>query len=199
MNNNIPHPLKERKDQMRRQYKALRGSLSHEERARRDGAICQAALDLVSFRYADIVLLYAPMEQEIDVFPIAREALQKGKQIAFPRCDAQSKTMEYHFVTSLSELSVSTYGIREPGAELPIYDHTVHSNSAVCFVPGLVYDRQGYRLGYGMGFYDRYLSAFHGCRIGVIYNDCIVSNVPRGRFDIRCDILLTEKNVRVPR
>ena len=89
---------------MRRQYKALRGSLSHEERARRDGAICQAALDLVSFRYADIVLLYAPMEQEIDVFPIAREALQKGKQIAFPRCDAQSKTMEYHFVTSLSEL-----------------------------------------------------------------------------------------------
>ena len=78
MKNNAPaHPLKERKDQMRRQYKALRQSFSKEERAQRDDAICQAALDLVSFRYADIVLLYAPMEQEIDVLPIARAAMQK--------------------------------------------------------------------------------------------------------------------------
>ncbi len=198
--NNIPiHPLKEKKDRLRRQYQNLRSSISKEERVRRDSAICQAALDLVSFRYAEIVLLYAPMEQEIDVLPIARAALQKGKRIAFPRCDAQSRTMQYHFVTSLSELAVSTYGIREPGAHLPIYDQSTHSNSAVCFVPGLVYDRQGYRLGYGKGFYDRYLSAFHGCRIGVIYSDCIIPQVPRGRFDIRCDILLTEKNVRVPR
>ena len=198
--NNIPiPPLKEKKDRMRRQYQELRGSISKEERQRRDSAICQAALDLVSFRYAEIVLLYAPMEREIDVLPIARAALQKGKRVAFPRCDAQTKTMQYHFVTSLSELSVSTYGIREPGVHLPIYDQSIHSSSAVCFVPGLVYDRQGYRLGYGKGFYDRYLSAFHGCRIGVIYSDCIVSQVPRGRFDIRCDILLTEKNVRVPR
>ena len=198
--NNIPiPPLKEKKDRMRRQYQELRGSISKEERHRRDSAICQAALDLVSFRYAEIVLLYAPLEREIDVLPIARAALQKGKRVAFPRCDAQTKTMQYHFVTSLSELSVSTYGIREPGVHLPIYDQSIHSSSAVCFVPGLVYDRQGYRLGYGKGFYDRYLSAFHGCRIGVIYSDCIVSQVPRGRFDIRCDILLTEKNVRVPR
>ena len=199
MNNNPTHPLKEKKDRLRQQYRDLRGNISKEERARRDSAICQAALDLVSFRYAEIVLLYAPTELEIDVLPIAKAALQKGKRIAFPRCDADSRTMQYHFVNSLSELVVSTYGIREPGSHLPIYDQSTHSASAVCFVPGLVYDQQGYRLGYGKGFYDRYLSAFHGCRIGVIYSDCIIPQVPRGRFDIRCDILLTEKNVRVPR
>ena len=89
--NNIPiHPLKERKDLLRQQYRELRESISREERAQRDSAICQAALDLISFRYAEIVLLYAPMEQEIDVLPIASAALQKGKRIAFPRCDAQS-------------------------------------------------------------------------------------------------------------
>lgn len=199
MNNNPTHPLKEKKDRLRRQYRDLREGISKEERAQRDSAICQSALDLVSFRYAEIVLLYAPMEQEIDVLPIARAALKKGKRIAFPRCDAQSRTMQYHFVTSLTELGVSTYGIREPEAHLPVYDQSTDSSSAVCFVPGLVYDRQGYRLGYGKGFYDRYLSAFHGCRIGVIYSDCIIPQLPRGRFDIRCDILLTEKNVRVPR
>lgn len=199
MNNSPTHPLKEKKDRLRRQYKDLRASIPAEERTKRDASICQTALTLISFRYADIVLLYAPMEQEIDVLPIAEAALQKGKRVAFPRCDAENRRMEYHFIESLGDLAISTYGIREPGAHLPVYDQSVHSNSAVCFIPGLVYDRQGYRLGYGKGFYDRYLSAFHGCRIGVIYSDYILPEVPRGRFDIRCDILLTEKNVRVPR
>lgn len=199
MNNSATHPLKEKKDRLRRQYKDLRASIPAEERTKRDAAICQTALTLISFRYADVVLLYAPMEQEIDVLPIAEAALQKGKRVAFPRCDTENRRMEYHFIESLQDLSTSTYGIREPGAHLPVYDQSVHSDSAICFIPGLVYDRQGYRLGYGKGFYDRYLSSFQGCRIGVIYSDYIIPEVPRGRFDIRCDILLTEKNVRVPR
>ncbi len=199
MNNHAIHPLKERKDRLRSQYKDLRAEISADKRAMRDESICQSALSLVSFRYADIVLLYAPIEQEINILPIAEAALKKGKKIAFPRCDAASRTMQYHFVQSLSELSVSTYGIREPGVASPIYDQSVHTDSAVCFIPGLVYDQHGYRLGYGKGFYDRYLSGFHGCRIGVIYSDCIIPEVPRGRYDIRADILLTEKNVRVPR
>lgn len=196
--NHVPHTLKEKKDQLRSQYKALRAAISEKERAERDNTICQSALALISFRYADIVLLYAPMEQEINVYPIAEAALRKGKKVAFPRCNTSSKTMQYHFVESLSDLSISTYGIREPDAALPIYDQSVHSGSAICFIPGLVFDRHGYRLGYGKGFYDRYLSAFRGCRIGVIYSDCIIPEVPRGRYDIRSDILLTEKNVRVP-
>lgn len=199
MNNHAVHPLKDKKDRLREQYKKLRATLPAKERVRWDESICQSALALVSFRYADVVLLYAPMEQEINVLPIAEAALKKGKKIAFPRCDAASRTMQYHLVESLTDLTVSTYGIREPDAALPIYDQSVHTDSAVCFIPGLVYDRHGYRLGYGKGFYDRYLSSFHGCRIGVIYSDCIIPEVPRGRFDIRADILLTEKNVRVPR
>ena len=60
-----------------------------------------------------------------------------------------------------------------------------------------MYDRAGYRLGYGKGFYDRYLSAFSGCTIGVVYSDYILGEVPRGHFDVSVDILLTEKGVRV--
>ena len=102
MNNHAIHPLKERKDRLRSQYKDLRAKISADERAMRDESICQSALSLVSFRYADIVLLYAPIEQEINILPIAEAALKKGKKIAFPRCDAASRTMQYHFVQSLS-------------------------------------------------------------------------------------------------
>ena len=104
--------------------------------------------------------------------------------------------MKYHEVKSLDELEIDSYGIAEPAESCPVYD-PASPGAAVCFVPGLVYDKAGYRLGYGKGFYDRYLSGFSGCTIGVVYSDYILPEVPRGRFDVTVDILLTEKGVRV--
>lgn len=189
--------IKKQKDDIREEYKALRHEMSREEKFARDSAICQAVESLVSFRYAEFVLLYAAQPDEIDVSLIAQSALNKGKKILFPRCDKKTHTMKYHIVTSLDELTPDAYGIAEPPEDAPVYDSKNETGSAVCFVPGLVYDKAGYRLGYGKGFYDRYLSEFSGCTIGVVYSDYILPEVPRGRFDVSVDILLTEKGVRV--
>jgi len=185
------------KDEIRAEYSARRASMDPAEKKRRDDAICRAATALASFRYAEYVLLYASTENEIQVQAIAEEALARGKKIAFPRCDKESHTMQYHLVSSLDELAQDSYGILEPPQENPIYDPENDLGSAVCFVPGLVYDKAGYRLGYGKGFYDRYLSHFSGCTLGVVYSDYILSTVPRGRFDVSVDILLTEKGVKM--
>ena len=189
--------IKKQKDDMRDEYKQRRLLMPMDERQRRDEAICRAAESLVSFRYAEFVLLYAATQGEIDVTAIAEEALRKGKTVLFPRCDKKTHTMKYHSVKSLDELVPDAYGICEPPETNPIYDVENEKGSAVCFVPGLVYDKCGYRLGYGKGFYDRYLSAFSGCTIGVVYSDYILNEVPRGRFDVSVDILLTEKGVKV--
>ena len=181
---------------MRENFIGLRRAMDREEKARRDAAICEAATSLVSFRYAEYVLLYASTDDEIDVYPLAAAAWEKGKKVAFPKCEKSTHTMDYHLVTSLEDLVPDAYGIREPSAPLPVFDPEKESGSAVCFVPGLVYDRSGYRLGYGKGFYDRYLSAFSGCKIGVVYSDFIQNSVPRGRYDVTVDILLTEKGVK---
>ncbi len=188
--------IKKQKDDIREEYKEKRRTMDTDERFRRDTAICNAAIGLVSFRYAEYVLLYAPTQEEIDVMPIARAALEKGKTVLFPRCDKKTHTMTYHSVKSLDELVIDSYGIAEPPESNPMYDPS-EAGAAVCFVPGLVYDKAGYRLGYGKGFYDRYLSGFSGCTIGVVYSDYILPTVPRGRFDVTVDILLTEKGVRV--
>lgn len=185
------------KDEIRAEYSARRASMDPAEKKRRDDAICRAATALASFRYAEYVLLYASTENEIQVQAIAEEALARGKKIAFPRCDKESHTMQYHLVSSLDELAQDSYGILEPPQENPIYDPENDLGSAVCFVPGLVYDKAGYRLGYGKGFYDRYLSHFSGCTLGVVYSDYILPTVPRGRFDVSVDILLTEKGVKM--
>lgn len=189
--------IKKLKDDIREEYKQRRREMTIEERHRRDETICRVAEGLVSFRYAEFVLLYAATDGEIDIFPIARLALEKGKKVLFPRCDKKTHTMTYHQVNSLEELAVDSYGILEPAADAPLYNCAAETGSAVCFVPGLVYDKAGYRLGYGKGFYDRYLSGFSGCTIGVVYSDYILPEVPRGRFDMSVDILLTEKGVKV--
>ena len=188
--------IKKEKDELRETYLARRADMDPSVKAQRDESICRYAAGLVSFKYAQFVLLYAETGNEIAITPLARLAWENGKKVAFPRCDKTTHTMKYHIVSSLDELSVDSYGIREPSPDAPLYDPATETGSAVCFVPGLLYDKQGFRLGYGKGFYDRYLSEFSGSRIGVIYSDYIVPTVPRGRYDVSCDILLTENGVK---
>lgn len=191
--------IKKEKDELRLEYSERRKNMDRSERDRRDAAICRAAVNLVSFRYAEYVMLYAATDEEIDVSEIARAAWESGKKVAFPKCDKETHTMKYHIVSSLDELSKDAYGILEPSADAPVYDPKSDAGGSVCFVPGLLYDKAGYRLGYGKGFYDRYLSGYSGCTIGVVYSDYIVPSVPRGRFDVTVNVLLTEKGVKTVR
>lgn len=189
--------IKKQKDDIREEYRARRQSMTADEKYARDSAICAAAENLVSFRFAEYVLLYAAASDEIDVSGIAQAALDKGKKVLFPRCDKKTHTMQYHIVSSLDELVPDESGALEPPETNEVYDVMNENAGAICFVPGLVYDRSGFRLGYGKGFYDRYLSSFSGCTIGVVYSDYILQEVPRGRFDVSVNILLTEKGVKV--
>ena len=189
--------VRDQKNVLRDKYRAERAAMDAAERARRDEAIAKAAANMASFRLAKYVLMYAPTGEEIDVTGIALRALELGKTVLYPVCSKEEHTMVYRAIKSLDELSPGAYGIPEPPEDAPAYDPAHDTGSALCFVPGLVYDRAGYRVGYGKGFYDRYLSAFAGCKIGVIYGDYILKQVPRGRFDVKVDILLCEKGVRM--
>ncbi len=189
-------PLKFAKDLIRSEFSARRNALSEDERASRSAKICNTAISLVSFKHADIVLLYAPIKSEIDVMQIATVALEKGKRVAFPRCDKETRTMKFHFITSFDDFEIGAYGIREPRAELPIYAPESTSGSAVCFLPGLAFDVYGYRLGYGKGYYDKFLNIYNGCTIGVTYTELIHPSLPKGKFDVPCNIMLTEKGIK---
>lgn len=141
--------------------------------------------------------MYMPTMREIDILPIVQHALVNGKRVAFPCCNIKDHTMEFRFVASLDQLTVSgTLGIPEPDESCPVYHPKNSSDKAVCLVPGIVYDKKGYRLGYGKGYYDRYLPSFSGTKVGFVYNDFIIGSVPRGRYDLAVDVLVTEKGVK---
>ena len=189
-------PIKKIKDEIRREFSAKRDALDISVRAEKSNKICNTAKELISFRHAEIILLYSPIKSEIDVLPIARAALERGKAIAFPRCNKEDRTMKFHFVTSLDELETGAYGIKEPREDAPVYDPENDTRVAICYVPGLTFDVYGYRLGYGKGYYDKFMHVFKGCTIGIILNDFIVKSLPKGKYDCHCDILLTENGAK---
>ena len=100
--------------------------------------------------------------------------------------------MSFYYVDDLSHLRPSAFNIREPISSAPEYKS---SNADICIVPALAYDIEGYRMGYGGGFYDRFLSSFRGTCIGICYADNIEKKLPRGRFDVRVDILITDEGL----
>lgn len=189
--------LREQKNEIRARYKALRRGMAPTVKQEYDRTICNRFLSLASYRYAEVLLFYSPLPGEIDIMPIARDALSRGKKIAFPLCQTESNTMTYHYITDLSQLKPGSFGISEPSPELEMYDVRSSENvSSICFVPALAYDKAGYRIGYGKGYYDRFLAEFKGSRIGVVYSDFILPSVPRGKFDLNVNVLVTEKGVK---
>lgn len=188
------YELREEKIKIREKYKKLRRDIEGERKVEFDSKICERFLNCVSYRYCDTVLMYSPVRDEINVDAIARAALKDGKRVAYPRCIPGTNKMNFYFVNSLDELQKGTFGIPEPPETNEKYNKK-DANTAICLVPAVVYDKSGYRLGYGKGYYDRYLGNFNGSVIGVIYKKLITDSLPRGKFDVRANALVTEEGV----
>jgi 5-formyltetrahydrofolate cyclo-ligase len=102
--------------------------------------------------------------------------------------------MEFLVIASESDLSPGTFGVAEPdplrcGPRVP-------TEKTFCVVPGLAFDPEGFRLGYGKGYYDRFLAGFPGVSAGICYAGCIRRKLPHGRYDRAVDFLVTEQYAR---
>ena len=160
---------------------AARGTLSAQIRDRLQ--------EQTIWKNAGSVLFFAPVSNEVDVWPLLEEALNTGKTAALPRFDSADGSYVACRVQNLqSEIVRGEFGIREPAskcAEIPLgkFDLTL--------VPGVAFDLHGHRLGRGRGFYDRLLSEAGGIKCGVAFDEQIAGEVPVGTLDIRMDYILT--------
>ncbi len=176
------------KAEIRAVYRKKRASLTDTEREINDAELCHRVTETDAYRNAASILLYFPMKNEIDVKPIMEKALLDGKKVAFPKCGKNGE-MNFHYVKSENDLTPGAYGIFEPSADLPIFD--LAESLAVCIVPGLVFDAEGYRVGYGGGYYDRFLAKFKGVSIAPVRRGFMSNKpLPRDEFDRKCDILI---------
>lgn len=182
------------KRELRAGFKEARRSMLPEEKADKDRRILERLINLPEYRQAELVLTYVSTAIEVDTRALIERALADGKRVAVPRCTPEKIDMKFYLIGGLDELEPGAFGVLEPdpqrSRELRRYDRSV------CVLPGLGFDLQGYRLGYGKGYYDRFLARYHGKNVGVCYNICMKTLLPHGRYDKMVDVLVTEKFVK---
>ena len=186
--------VREEKKNIRQELLAIRRTITDDERTSAEESMISRILSLASFRFAKTVLLYSPIKGEVNLLPLIQVILKEGKSVAFPLCHTESCTLTYHYVTSIDELISGSYGTMEPSINSQIYIPDKNKNDLI-LVPGISFDKQGYRLGYGKGYYDRYLMNFRGSQIGVTFHKLFVNSLPYGHYDRRVNAVLTEKGV----
>lgn len=184
------------KKALRSDYKKRRNEIQPSQRKILDEKICKNITDSVSFEYADVVLVFYPTAYEIDIKRIFDYAKEKGKRLAFPRCISRG-VMKFYFPADEQSFERSAYGILEPKEDCEEF-FCKDFKHPLCIVPSLAACLDGSRLGYGGGFYDRFLSDFNGISMCVQYEEFICDSLPfEKRYDKKVDAVVTEKAVYV--
>ena len=183
--------VRKRKHELRARFKRFRAECPPELKKSLDKRLFERFASLEEYRAADVLFAYISQPIECDTSAIIADALEKGKRVAVPKCHKTSNEMDFYFIKSYDDLSPGKYGLLEPVPER--CEKAVDFSCGLCLVPGLSFDLQGYRLGFGKGYYDRFLSDFGGTTVGICYSKCTMGELPRGTFDRAVDIVLTEK------
>ena len=177
------------KKQLRSFYKQQRLCMDKSVKTDLDAKIAQKLLDSEMYKACDDLLVYVSFGIEVDTLEIIRQALAE-KNVYCPRCVEGTNIMEFYKVSSFADLQQGSYGILEPQTNSDTLNG--FGKNALCVVPALSYDKKGYRLGFGKGYYDRFLSGFDGVSVGICYDNCLIDELPSDKFDICVDHLITE-------
>ncbi|MBF4809044.1 MAG: 5-formyltetrahydrofolate cyclo-ligase [Lancefieldella parvula] len=182
------------KQRLREEHLAAREVLSEQERSVLDNRITQKLLATSEYAEATTVLTYVSVSSEVSTRMFIECALRDGKTVAVPRC-LPGHCLEFVVITSLDQLVAASFNLLEPSKDLSALTED-QMNDSICIVPALLVDTKGYRLGYGAGFYDRFLSTYPGKKICLAYQQNLSrTTLPHAAFDVAVDVVITESDV----
>lgn len=181
------------KKELRERMLRQRSMLTIEEKRQMGGGILSKILSLDEYKKTEILFTYVSLKDEVDTFALISAALKSGKRVAVPRCIEGKPLMEFFFIHSRSELGRGSYGVLEPDRNP---QRLCTCRNGLCILPGLSFDRDGTRLGYGKGYYDRFLQKFDGDTAGVCFSPLLSNRpLPTGRFDVPANIVVTDREI----
>lgn len=184
--------IKNEKQLLRQKCRIIRDNFGEKHIDKRSELACKILGQTPEFLNADIILIYYPTHNEISPLPIFDVAQKMGKKIALPLCNTENNTLSFHIINSLNEAISSHFGICEP----PITnEEPLLTERTLALVPALAFSKDGYRLGYGKGFYDKFLVNFKGISAGFSYSELVFDELPHETHDIPLKMLITESEV----
>jgi len=168
-----------------------------DERERRGAMLCARVMACPSYVAARAIHCYLPMRSEVDTRPLIADALARGKRVAVPIFVPKASELAHAWLESLAAdaLIPGAFGTFNPRDLRP----AAPGDWELAIVPLLAFDRRGYRLGYGKGFYDRLLAASPVTSIGVAFAAQEIDALPTEAHDIALDWIVTERELIGPR
>jgi 5-formyltetrahydrofolate cyclo-ligase len=159
------------------------------ERAEASERACQRLYEQPIWQEAKSVLGYAPLPDELDVFPLLERALADGKAVGLPQFEGRTGLYRVCRITDLNQdLTSGNFGVREPNAGCAVLEL---KQLDLILVPGVAFDLNGHRLGRGRGFYDRLLRDVTGTKCGVASDEQVKKQIPVEAHDVLLDCILT--------
>lgn len=185
------------KKEIRKRILQLRNAMTSDEIATKSDEIVRRLTGLPEIRDASILMVFLSFGSEVRTDGIIRWGWENEKRIVVPRCRPEERRLTPCLLSEFSELETGHYGIREPKAGLA---RSVPAGEIdAVLVPAVAFDRRGYRVGYGGGYYDRFLPEVpKGVRIGVAFCCQILSEIPVDPHDIPAERIVTEEEIISP-
>lgn len=184
------------KSSLRSNYLTARRRIDPATKAALDARILERLAGFDLYADAGLVLAYVSYGNEVDTRAVIESALASGKRVAVPRVLPHEHWMDFYEIDGMGDLEEGFKGILEPrrGVSSPL--GTVDLLGSVCLVPGLVFDAEGHRIGYGGGYYDRFLQFYPGDKIALARSAQVSSNpLPAESSDVPVDFIVTDSGV----
>ena len=178
--------ISEEKTLLRKELLKIRGKIA--DKREKSFAITNIFIDSDLYKNAESIMLFYPLADEVNTLFLFERLLKDEKTVLFPKTDKASHTIIPEVYEGYG-FKQGAYGIYEP-----LFGKKYEKeNIDAVIVPALSVDRDKYRLGYGGGYYDRFLEDFRGVKITLIFSELLSVRLPRGKFDIKTDNVITEK------
>ncbi len=177
-----------KKHELRKKLKKIRDLIPKCEARAKSLELTKTITGSEAYLRSESVMTYVSFGSEVQTLALIEQILTDKKNLFVPLCDVNLKVMFPVKISSIDQLELGNYGILEPKKELlksgvlTIGDKT---DIDLAIVPVLGFDKRGGRLGYGGGYYDRFLNGYTGLSVGIAFSECLVENVPAEKHDIK--------------
>jgi 5-formyltetrahydrofolate cyclo-ligase len=188
----------ETKDELRRRLSARLEAASAGQRRRAGAAARTRLLELDAIRRARSILVCLSFGTELDTAPLVERWTAEGRRLFVPRADPRDRRIHVHpWPSPLVELS---FGLRQPPRGTPeVAPEAIPATLDAAIVLGLGFDRRGFRLGYGSGYFDRFLAAHPVTAIGLAYGFQLLDRLPAAAHDVPMSVVVTDEEIVEPR
>ncbi|WP_428865203.1 5-formyltetrahydrofolate cyclo-ligase [Clostridium sediminicola] len=179
------------KNKLRKEMMNLRENINIEDKKIKDKIIFEKIIYDKTFLDAKSIFTFVSFKNEVNTHKLIKYSLAKGKSVYVPKVNSINKSMKAIKINSLDELKKSNYGILEPIAEANKF---AEDKIDLIIVPGLAFDKNGGRLGYGGGYYDKFFQDgnMKAYKMGLAYSFQVVDQVPVNEYDVMLDGIVTD-------